>query len=172
MQLSMNEAGVWPWVLVCNFDSGSWDGAKWWEDVRSSSPGCGLFTGWLHWFAKEILDGEAQLATHEGLLEVHATLGSAVRRKMPKVGASRWFCGLRGMRHLISAWTRRFMICLYLTLMLGNARPNILSKVPLKPIHTLKSPPQRPTARKYAASGPLARAAWNSSARCLMKREL
>ena len=31
------------------------------------------------------------LAKNEGLLEVHPTLGDAVRRKMPKVGAFLWF---------------------------------------------------------------------------------
>ena len=132
-------------ILLCNFDSGPWDGAKWWEEVkegaseyvRTSSPECGLFTGWLHWLKKEIPNGEVQLATNEGLLEVHATLG----RRGATEDAEGWLLSMvrshSGMRDLISVWTRRLIICLYLMIMLGNPRKNLLSdriKLPLKPI--------------------------------------
>ena len=146
--------------------------------VRPSSPECGLFTGWLHWLEKEIPNGEVQLATNEGLLEVHATLGDAVRRKMPKVCSSRWFGLIRGIRDLISVWTRRLIICLYLMNMLGNPRKNLLSdrlKVPLKPIQDVEDI-EKSTAKSDRDEVRRTRSACNNGlefvGRTLMKREL
>ena len=50
MQLSLKtlEYGNGPWwpFLLCNFDSGPWDGAKWWEEVKE---GASEYVRWLHW---------------------------------------------------------------------------------------------------------------------------
>ena len=79
---------------------------------------------------------------------------------------------------LISVWTRRLIICLYLMNMLGNPRKNLLSdrlKVPLKPIQDVEDI-EKSTAKSDRDEVRRTRSACNNGlefvGRTLMKREL
>ena len=130
-QLALKASGCWSLCLVglvlLNLDHGPWEGAKWHAEAQQaaleysqvSHAECPLFLSHLPHICVET-GRRLQDASPDVVATLWESLPDAVRKKLPKVGFSRWFGFFDAMRELTDVWSQRLLLYEYICIQLGS----------------------------------------------------